>query len=110
MSKKKNKNEAIDESSYYFIYILNCDNGHLYTGYTKDITRRYQEHLSGTEKCKYTRSFKPLNIAQCWKISGNKSNAMKIEKFIKTLGKEEKKQLISCPNQLTKFFPSIFFY
>ena len=88
----------------YFVYILLCDNGSYYTGYTTDLTRRYQEHLEGTDKCKFTRSFKPLSIAQSWKIQGNKSTAMKAEKFIKTLSKAKKQQLILSPENLSDFF------
>lgn len=84
----------------YWVYILNCRNGSLYTGYTTDLERRFQEHLAGTDKCKYTRSFKPLNIAQSWKIMGTRSAAMKIEKFIKRLSKQKKKELILYPENL----------
>jgi putative endonuclease len=91
--------------SYYFVYILLCDNGSYYTGYTTDLTRRYQEHLTGTDKCKFTRSFKPVSLAQSWKIQGSKSIAMKAEKFIKTLSKAKKKQLILSPEKLAEFFP-----
>lgn len=88
---------------YYWVYILNCVNGSYYTGYTTDLVRRYQEHVKGTTKCKYTRSFKPLNIAQSWQIQG-KSTAMKVERFIKHMTRKEKEQLILFPDRLMKFF------
>src|SRR5947209_4347277 len=89
----------------YWIYILRCSNESYYTGYTTNMTRRYQEHVNGTAKCKYTRSFKPLNIAQCWKVADCKNMAMKIENFIKRLSKKEKKQLILYPDKLVHLFP-----
>lgn len=89
---------------HYWVYILNCENNTYYTGYTNNLARRYQEHVLGTAKCKYTRSFKPLNIAQCWKISESKSLAMQIERFIKKLSKGEKKQLLLDPGKLTQLF------
>ena len=85
---------------YYFIYILICENNSLYTGYTTDLTRRFQEHLQGTRKCKFTRSFKPLAIAQSWQINGDKTTALRIERFIKKLPKSEKEQLIKWPAKL----------
>lgn len=88
----------------YWVYILRCNNGSYYTGYTIDIERRYQEHVNGTAKCKYTRSFKPLNIAQCWKVSNCKSTAMKMESYIKSLSKINKEQLISNPLRLESLF------
>jgi len=90
--------------SHYYIYILECNNGAYYTGYTSDLARRYQEHLNGTGKCKYTRSFKPLRIARSWLIIDNKSVAMKIERFIKSQSKLQKTQLILHPENLSKHY------
>ncbi len=90
--------------THYYVYVLQCDNGTYYTGYTTDITRRYQEHLAGTSKCKYTRSFKPVKIAQCWSTFDNKSEALKIERYIKKLSKQTKHELILYPDKLTSLF------
>ena len=87
----------------YWVYILNCANGSYYTGYTTHLMRRYQEHVAGTGKCKYTRSFKPISIAQCWQIFDNKATAMKIEKFIKRLPKQKKKELVLNPGYLVEW-------
>lgn len=88
----------------YFVYILGCANGNYYTGYTTELSRRYQEHLNGSAKCKYTRSFKPLNIAQCWQVSDCKNTALRIEKYIKSLKKKDKEQLILYPEKLLQLF------
>ncbi|MBY0545423.1 MAG: GIY-YIG nuclease family protein [Gammaproteobacteria bacterium] len=85
----------------YFIYILECINGAYYTGYTTDIRRRYQEHVKGTSKCKYTRSFPPRRIAACWEFSIELSDILKIERFIKSLSKKDKSVLITEPSMLT---------
>lgn len=85
------------------MYILLCNNGSYYTGYTTELSRRYQEHLQGTIKCKYTRSFKPIKIAQSWQTD-EKSVALQIEKFIKKLSKTQKQQLILFPNRLKIHF------
>lgn len=88
----------------YFIYILECSNGTYYTGYTTDIERRYQEHVSGSSKCKYTRSFPPKRIAACWEIiSEDSSLARKIESEIKSTNRQEKLKLIQNSNQLESF-------
>lgn len=83
----------------YWVYILYCSNGNYYTGYTTDLAKRFKSHLSGSAS-KYTRSFKPLHIAQSWKIDGNKSLAMKIERFIKKLSRIEKEKIIKNPSLL----------
>lgn len=85
----------------YWVYILHCDNDTYYTGYTTDLCKRYQSHLNGTGKCKYTRSFKPVTIAQCWQINGSKSLAMQIEKQIKNLSRQEKESIIAKPAKLS---------
>ncbi|MFK3617544.1 GIY-YIG nuclease family protein [Coxiella burnetii] len=87
-------------SMSYWVYILECSNNSYYTGYTTDLMRRYHEHVSGTAKCKYTRSFKPLGVAQSWQILGDKATAMQVEKFIKKLNRKKKKQLILHPETL----------
>lgn len=80
----------------HWVYILLCENNTYYTGYTNNLVKRYQSHLNGTGKCKYTLSFKPLCIAQCWRIS-DKSLAMKIEQYIKKLTRTEKEKIIAKP-------------
>lgn len=87
----------------YLVYILRCSNGSLYTGYTNDLQKRYQEHLAG-EGAKYTRSFKPIEIAQAWRVFIDKSLACKIESYIKSLSRKEKLELIEQPQQLVDLF------
>lgn len=88
---------------HYWVYILECNNRHYYTGYTNDLDKRYAAHLNGAAS-KYTRSFKPVRIAQCWEIASNKSLAMKIEKYIKNLSHSEKNEIIKNPDLLLEKF------
>jgi putative endonuclease len=81
----------------YWVYILLCSNNNYYTGYTNNLDKRYQAHLKGTAS-KYTRSFKPLKIAQSWEIAEGKSEAMRIEHYIKKLSRIEKEKLIKEPS------------
>lgn len=85
----------------YWVYILHCENNCFYTGYTKDLTKRYEAHLNGTAS-KYTRSFKPIKIAQCWKVT-NKSIAMQLENRIKKLSRKNKERIIDKPTLLYGF-------
>lgn len=84
----------------YWVYILLCENNTYYTGYTTNLDRRYQAHVEGTGRCKYTRSFKPVRLAQSWKIEGDRACAMRIERYIKTLSRSEKECLIENPTTL----------
>ncbi len=86
----------------YWVYILYCENNTYYTGYTHDLQQRYQSHLDGSGKCKYTRSFKPLYIAQSWKIKGDKAFAMRVERYIKGKSRAEKERYVGSPELLTQ--------
>ncbi len=81
----------------HYVYILECKSNRFYTGYTTDLARRYQEHLEGSPKCKFTRSFPPIKIAACWEVS-SRSIALKMEYHIKKLSKKEKRALIDYPD------------
>jgi len=83
----------------YWVYILLCSNNAYYTGYTTDLEKRYASHVKGTAS-KYTRSFKPIKIAQSWQINESKSVAMRMERFIKKLSRAEKEKIIACPSLL----------
>ncbi len=83
---------AMNEKEYW-VYILHCDNDSYYTGYTTNLEKRYQAHLIG-KGAKYTRSFKPLAMKASWKILGDKSAAMKMERAIKKLSRAQKEELI----------------
>ena len=89
----------------YYIYILECENGILYTGITTDYKRRLDEHkkVNGSKKgAKFTKSHKPEKIVAIWKTS-TRSDASKLEARIKQLTKEEKLGLID-DNKLFKLY------
>ncbi len=85
---------------YFWVYIIECDNGAYYTGYTDDLARRYYLHLKGLSGSKYTRSFKPVRLAQCWRIFSTKGDAMKVERLIKKIGRKRKESIIDRPGIL----------
>ena len=46
----------------YFVYLIECANGSLYTGITTDVARRFKEHTTGVGG-RYTRSHRALRVA-----------------------------------------------
>lgn len=92
---------------HFYVYILLCENNSYYTGYARDLKKRWRSHLSGTGKCRYTRSFKPVEIAQCWEINGSRSLAMQIEAKIKSFSRADKETLISQPEWLEMKYPFV---
>lgn len=76
----------------YYVYILECGDGSLYTGMTDDVERRVETHNSG-KGAKYTRSRLPVKAVyreEC----GDRSDALKREAAIKKLSRSEKLSLI----------------
>lgn len=76
----------------YFVYILECEDGTLYTGITTDVARRFEEHRSG-EAAHYTRAHKPMKILYTEEQS-SRSNALKREAEIKKWSRAEKLDFI----------------
>lgn len=74
------------------VYILQCGDGTLYTGYTTDLKRRLQEHNEGTAS-RYTRSRLPAVYVYTEYVD-NKSLALKRELTIKQMTRNEKMRLI----------------
>jgi putative endonuclease len=72
----------------YWIYILKCSDGSLYTGCTSSLTRRLRAHLSG-KASKYTRSRLPVTLAYAEKAV-DKGGALRREAQIKRLTRSEK--------------------
>lgn len=74
------------------VYILKCEDGSYYTGYTTDMEKRLSAHQSG-KGAKYTRSHKPIEIIH-EEIFPDKSSALKREYEIKQLTREQKEILV----------------
>ncbi len=85
----------------YWVYILHCENNSYYTGYTTNLKARYHDHVHGTGGCKYTRSFKPVKLAQCWLVKESKSLALQLEHAIKRCSRAQKEKLILQPDTLS---------
>jgi putative endonuclease len=81
----------------WYVYILKCADGTLYTGITTDVNRRLNEHNSG-KGAKYTRTRLPVMIAAVSE-AGSRSEASKEEYRIKQLTKLEKIKYIINKNE-----------
>lgn len=76
-----------------YIYILECSDKTLYTGWTNDINKRIECHNSG-KGAKYTRGRLPVKLVY-FELLDNKSLALKREIEIKKLSKKDKLLLIN---------------
>jgi len=76
----------------YFVYILKCKDGSLYTGITTDVKRRFAEHRAGTGG-HYAHSRGVVKVLYTEK-SKNRSMALKREALIKKMKRVDKLHLI----------------
>ena len=76
----------------WYVYILRCGDGTLYTGITDDVLRRLAAHRAG-RGAKYTRGRGPLELVWQEEVP-DKSAALRREYQLKQLSRSEKEQLI----------------
>jgi DNA-3-methyladenine glycosylase I len=76
----------------WFVYLLRCADGSLYTGITNDLPRRLERHNSGTAS-RYTRCRLPA-ILVYQEPQASHSHALKRELAIKALSRQEKETMI----------------
>jgi len=75
----------------HYVYVVECADGSLYTGYTTDIERRVREHDAG-EGAKYTRGRAPVELVHVESFE-SRSAAMSREYELKQLRRDEKATL-----------------
>ena len=69
----------------YYIYIIRSKKtGKLYIGHTDNVARRLWEH-NNNPRMTFTHKFRPWKLLKSFPVSNNRSDAMKIEKYIKKM-------------------------
>jgi predicted GIY-YIG superfamily endonuclease len=92
MPKKGRKPRLNPSGNRWFVYLLRCGDGSLYTGIAKDVDRRCQRHNAGTAS-RYTRSRLPVVVVY-WEAHASRSLALRREAAIKALSRRQKEALI----------------
>jgi putative endonuclease len=75
----------------WYVYLVKCQDDSLYCGITTDVERRVNEHNSDTKGAKYTKSRRPVRLED-YAIVNSRSEALKLEQFIKKCPKSIKTQ------------------
>ena len=84
-----------NDNQDWFVYILRCSNGALYTGVTTNVGRRVAEHDSkGQRSARFTRAFAPVELVYSC-CMGAKSPAYQAEYRIKRLARREKALVVA---------------
>jgi putative endonuclease len=77
----------------YYLYLLECEDGSIYTGITTDIERRFSEHKTGIGS-RFTRSRKVKRILHTEEFE-TRSQALKREVEIKSWPRSKKLILVT---------------
>lgn len=85
-----------------WVYMIECKNGSYYTGFTVNMVRRYWQHANGLAGAKYTAAFKPRALICCWQVFGTRGDSMRIEAYIKGMGRAFKEKIAENPGLLEK--------
>jgi putative endonuclease len=78
----------------WWVYVLRCADGTLYTGVTTDVARRVERHNAGTAS-KYTRGRRPVTLAYREPAAGHGA-ALRREYAIKRLPRASKELLVKA--------------
>ena len=77
----------------WYVYMVRCNDGTLYTGITNNLDKRVEAHNSGKDGARYTRSRRPVKLVYSEQVE-SKSAAAKLEYQFKRLPRSKKKELV----------------
>ena len=86
----------VTRSGTWFLYLIECLGGSIYTGITKDVEARYAAHAAG-KGARYTRSHPPAKLLAMMEYA-DRSSASKAEYCVKQLTPTEKRHFINKLN------------
>lgn len=81
------------DSDIWYVYMVCCSDGTLYTGIAKDLEKRIEAHNSGKNGARYTRTRRPVKLVFA-EEAGSRSAAARLEYRIKRLPLEMKNRLV----------------
>ena len=88
----------------WFLYLIECDDGSVYTGITTDVDARFARHANGTG-ARYTRSRKPRAVLAAFPLA-DRSIASRAEYWVKRLTPARKRELASGLRTLDSVLPA----
>jgi putative endonuclease len=87
----------------WFLYLIECSDGSLYTGIATDVEARFAKHLSG-DGARYTRSHPPLAVRASFQLHG-RAEASRAEYWVKRLPTARKWELVAGTLALDQVVP-----
>jgi predicted GIY-YIG superfamily endonuclease len=92
MGRKDRRPKATPPDDTWFVYLLRCADGSLYTGIARDVDRRCAQHNAGTAS-RYTRSRLPVAVVY-QEAHTSRGPALRREVAIKALSRRQKMAMI----------------
>ena len=89
----------------WFLYLIECADGSVYTGIAVDVQARFDKHVSGTG-ARYTRSRKPVQVLASFELA-DRSSASSAEYWVKRLSPPEKRALAAGVRTLESVLPVV---
>jgi putative endonuclease len=89
----------------WYVYLVRCRDGSLYTGITSDVPRRFARHQAG-DGAKYLRGRGPLTLVFHRNL-GEKGLALSLENKIKKLPKSQKEELVRDPHRIEEIISKL---
>lgn len=93
MERNASENLECAAPQKHYLYVLECVDGSLYTGYTTDVERRVAAHNAG-RGAKYTRTRLPVSVLITAEFA-TKHEAMSAEYHYKRLSRDDKEALVA---------------
>lgn len=87
----------------WFLYLLECADGSVYTGIATDVEARFDKHASGMG-ARYTRSRKPVRVLGSFELA-DRSSASRAEYWVKRLSPPDKRALAAGLRTLASVLP-----
>lgn len=84
-----NRSGPLPAARPWFVYLIECRDGSVYTGITTDVAARYAVHVAG-KGARYTRAHPPLRLLAS-EMHADRSAAARAEYRIKRLSPKEKR-------------------
>ena len=91
----------------WYLYLVRCRDGSLYTGITTDVARRFTQHQGDSDTgAKYLRGREPL-VLMFQKKLGGRSLALGVESKVKKLSKARKEELIRDDTRIDEIIKQV---
>lgn len=92
MNEDNTTKKVVASAETWFVYVVRCADGTLYTGITKDVNRRCERHNAGSAS-RYTRGRLPVSVVY-QETQASRGLALKREAAIKAASRQKKELLI----------------